>query len=456
MKTINPFESAMLQLDTAVSKFKVPFGPSSARGQSSKFKDLKEKILRLKNPEKIIEVNFPVKLDNGQTKVFKGYRVQYNSTLGPYKGGIRFHPQVTPDEVKALAFWMTVKCSLAGIPLGGGKGGVVVDPKSLSQKELERLSQAYVAAIAADIGPHLDIPAPDVNTNPQIMEWMVDEFAKQIRSSKFKVQSSKLTRTEVLATFTGKPISWGGSKGRTEATARGGLYVLQALMERIASSVKRQKKALDAKPLTLNASPTVAVQGMGNVGGIFARLASDSGFTVVALSDSKGGVYNPEGLDVKAALLWKDQKGRVSDFPGPGRQKSISNEELLELPVDILAPSALESVVNDANAKKVKAKIILELANGPVTPEADKIFNREKIYVVPDFLANGGGVIVSYFEWYQNIHNQHWTEKEVNLKLKEKMEKAFGEVWKTHINTKTDLRTSAYLGALTRILKAMK
>lgn len=389
-----------------------------------------------------------MKMDDNSVRIFKGYRVQYSSALGPYKGGIRFHPNVSLDEVKALSFWMSVKCSVVGIPMGGGKGGVIVDPKKLSNKEIEKLSRAYVGAIWRDIGPYTDVPAPDVNTNPQIMAWMVGEYIRSKKSEvRSKLRGKKLLRTELLATFTGKPVNKGGSKGRTEATARGGLYILQELLRRIKKDRPSEKDGPSNK--------TVAVQGMGNVGGIFARLASEAGFKVVAISDSKGGVYNPEGLDVKMAEIWKQQKGSISDFPGAGHHQ-VTNYELLALPVDILVPSALESVIAEDNAHKIKAKVILELANGPTTTQADKILNKNKVMVVPDFLANSGGVTVSYFEWYQNLHNQHWTEKQVNTKLKEYMEKAFAKVWKSHINYKVDLRTAAYLVALSRILKAMK
>lgn len=441
------FENAMNQLASAAAKLRI------------KNSELRSKVERLKQPERIIQVSIPVKMDDGSTKIFDGYRVQYSSALGPYKGGIRFHQNVSLDEVKALSFWMSVKCGVAGLPMGGGKGGVIVDPKSLSKKELEGLSRGYVKALWRDLGPYVDVPAPDVNTNGQIMAWMGDEYKKQItnnpstslRAGKSNSKFKKLTRGEVSATFTGKPISRGGSKGRVEATARGGLYILQALLQKFKiqkSNIKNQGQNSKFK--------TIAVQGMGNVGGIFARSAQERGFIVVAISDSKGGVYNPEGLDVKMAEIWKQEKGSISDFPGPGRQLSITNDQLLELPVDILVPAALENVINEDNALKIKAKIILELANGPTTSGADKILHQRKITVVPDFLANSGGVTVSYFEWFQNLHNAHWTEKQVNLKLKEYMEKAFAKVWKSHINSHVDLRTAAYLVALTRILKAMK
>ena len=434
---IDPFKEAMAQLDAAASKL------------GTKNPELKFKLESLRNPEKIIEVSFPVKMDDGKTKIFKGYRVLYNDALGPYKGGIRFHPDVSLPEVKALAFWLTVKCALMGIPMGGGKGGVVVDVKKLSEKELERLSRAYVRAVWRDIGPFVDVPAPDVNTNPQIMSWMVDEFAKQIhlnskiksQNAKIQLKSKKLTRQysdrEILATFTGKPLNKGGSKGRVEATGRGGLYVLQALL-------KKNPKS----PFI-----TVAVQGMGNVGSIFARLAEDAGFKVVALSDSKGATYSPKGLEVRAVEAFKRSTGSVAGYPN---SQSLTNEELLELPVDIIVPAALEDVLTGDNASKVKAKVVLELANGPTTADADKVFRKKGIHVVPDFLANGGGVTVSYFEWFQNLKGQHWLEKAVNQELKAKVEKAFLAVWAASLDHHVDLRTAAYLVALKRIFGATK
>lgn len=419
----NPFENAMAQLAGAVAKLRI------------KNSELRIKAERLKNPEKIIHIWFPVRMDDGQEKIFEGYRVQYNRARGPYKGGIRFHPNVSLDEVKALAFWMTVKCALADIPMGGGKGGVIVDPKSLSEKELERLSRAYVRAIAKDIGPDVDVPAPDVNTNPQIMSWMVDEFVK-ISKPKLKTQSltRKFSQRELIATFTGKPLNKGGSRGRVEATGRGGLYVLQVFL-------KKNSKL-----------KTIAIQGMGNVGSVFGRLAEEAGFKIVALSDSKGAIYNPEGLEVRAVEAWKKSTGKVTDYPN---SRNLTNEELLELPVDILVPAALENVLTENNADKVKAKVILELANGPTTPQADVIFRKKRVQVIPDFLANGGGVTVSYFEWLQNLKGEHWLEKKVNEELKKKMEKAATAVFKSSLNNKVDLRTAAYFVALERIFKSM-
>ena len=413
----------MKQLTRSVAKLRI------------KNSELRIKVERLKNPEKIIQVWFPVRLDDGSEKIFEGYRVQYNSALGPYKGGIRFHSDVSLDEVKALAFLMTVKCALVDIPMGGGKGGVVVDPKGLSEKELERLSRAYVRAIAKDIGPDVDIPAPDVNTNPKIMAWMVDEFAKQLTINNSQlIKRKKLIKGEVLATFTGKPLNKGGSKGRVEATGRGGVYVLQALLRKLRTTNYKLQ--------------TIAVQGVGNVGSIFGRLAEAAGFKVVALSDSKGAIYNPRGLEVGAVAAWKKSTGKVTDYPN---SQNLTNTELLELPVDILVPAALENVLTAENAGRVRAKIILELANGPTTLQADEIFRKKRVHIIPDFLANAGGVTVSYFEWLQNIKGQHWLERKVNEELKIKIEKAFERVWQIHHSQGVDLRTAAYLSALQKL-----
>lgn len=442
--SVNPFEQAMKQLDAAASKLRI------------KNSEVKIKLERLRQPEKIIQLHFPVRMDDGSTKMFEGFRVQYNSALGPYKGGIRFHPAVSLDEVKALAFWMTVKCALAGLPLGGGKGGVIVSPKELSFKELERLSRAYARGIGRDIGPDIDIPAPDVNTTPQIMAWMVDEFMKnqklKSKSQKYKSKLKGLMVSyrghELLATFTGKPLNKGGSKGRVEATGRGGLYVLQALRPKLKTQKLKFKSTSQNSKLS-----TIAVQGMGNVGSIFARLAEEAGFKIVALSDSQGAIYNPSGLEVRAVEAWKKSTGSVKDYPN---SQNLTNEQLLELPVEILVPAALEEVITEKNAEKIQAKIILELANGPVTAAADEILRRRRVTVVPDFLANSGGVIVSYFEYLQNLRGEHWLEKRVNQELKEKIEKAFAEVWREGQKEKVTLRQAAYLVSLTRILKAIK
>lgn len=384
----NPFDNAIKQLDKA-----------------AKYLPASHKIEILKQPQRILNVAIPVKMDDGSVQIFQGYRVQYNNARGPYKGGIRFHPQVSMDEVKALGFWMTMKCAVADLPLGGSKGGIIVDPKMLSTGELERLSRGYARAIADCIGPNKDVPAPDVNTTGQIMGWMVDEFMKARKSNDQTLR----------ATFTGKRIEDGGSEGREEATGLGGLFVLQAILEKLGTIGKL----------------TAAVQGFGNVGSNVAKFLQEQGVTLVAWSNSKGGTHVLEN-------------------------KSITNTELLELPVDILVPAALENVITKENANNIKAKIILEMANGPTTPEADEILYKKGVVVIPDILANSGGVTVSCFEWEQNLKGEHWSKEAVNKKLKTKMQMATDPIWDMAKKNKTDLRTAAFVVALERIMQAMK
>ena len=399
---------------------------------------------QLEKPQKIIEVNFPVKMDYGGIKIFRGFRVQFNNARGPYKGGIRFHPQVNLSEVKALAAWMTIKCAVADIPFGGGKGGVVVDPKELSTGELERLSRGYVRAIYRDIGSEIDVPAPDVGTNPQIMSWMTDAYASECKTQNAKC---KISENEILATFTGKPVELGGSEGRVEATGQGGVYILEKLAEK------------------LNLTPeqtTIAVQGFGNVGYHFARAAQKAGFKVIAVSDSKGGAIktqisnlksqNFEELDVEELIRWKKETGSVVGFP---ETKEVTNEELLTLPVDVLVPAALENVINTKNAKEFRARAIVEMANGPVTPEADKILEKRGILSVPDVLANSGGVTVSYFEWLQNKKGEHWSKEVVFSKLREKITRAFEDIWQEAEQRKCSLRTAAYTLAVSRVQNSL-
>ena len=416
----NPFKNALNQLDKALKYLELT----------------SDQIERLRNPEKIISVNFPVEMDDGHKKIFHGFRVQHSSKRGPYKGGIRFHHQVDMNEVKALAFWMAVKCAVADIPMGGGKGGVEVDVKKLSEKELENLSRAYVAAIANDIGPQLDVPAPDVNTTPQIMGWMTDEFIK-IRTKQGTLSVEEKSR--LLATFTGKPLDYGGSEGRKAATGRGGFFVLQALLEKIKAIPSHGKKL------------TAAIQGFGNVGFYIAKFLAESGYNIVALSDSRGGiaVKNPEAdsLDPVSVLKCKKEKGTLN-----GCGANITNKELLELPVDILVPAALENQLTSENAGQVKAKIILEMANGPTTPQADEIFFKKNVTVIPDVLANSGGVTVSYFEWKQNLEGEKWTEDKVNTLLKDKITKAALEILATSRDMKTDLRSAAFITAIRRLI----
>lgn len=387
----------------------------------------------LKHPKSTYMFSIPVRLDNGALKVFRGYRVQYNDACGPTKGGIRYHPQVNLDEVQSLAFWMTIKTSVVGIPYGGGKGGVEVNPKEYSKMEIERLSRGFINAAADVIGPDRDIPAPDVYTNPTIMGWMADQY---------KV----VTRTHQPGVITGKPIELGGSLGRGDATGRGGFYSLQALRDR----------------LGLPANPSVAIQGFGNAGYHFAKLASEAGYKVVAVSDSKGAIYMPDGLDIESVFKQKQETRNLEAVYCEGSvcevlaHDKISNAELLELDVDILVPAALENQITLDNVDNIKAKVILELANGPTSFDAgEKLFERG-IPVIPDVLANAGGVTVSYFEWVQNKAGYYWEEEEVHEKLGKIMRRASNEVFDAAEKCKSSLRTGAYIVAVERIGKAIE
>jgi len=379
-----------------------------------------EEIDFIIQPDRVIEVKVPVKMDNGVIKTFVGYRSQHNNVLGPYKGGIRFHQNVSREEVIALSILMTLKCSANNLPLGGGKGGVIVNPKELSEGELERLSRIYAQKIAPFIGEEVDVPAPDVNTDGKIMMWMLDEYEKTINKKS-------------PATFTGKPVEFGGSLGRTEATGRGGVIVMNNLLKQLNKDYK-----------------TVAIQGFGNVGFYFAQIASEKGYKIVAVSDSQGGIYYENGLDPEKVMAVKKEQGSVINYP---EGKVISNEELLELPVDILVPAALENVITKDNASKIQAKVIIEMANGPITEEAYSILEENQIISAPDILANAGGVIVSYFEWLQNKRNEKWTEEEVNQKLEEQLSTAFKEIFETSQKFNTDLKEAAFLSALAKITK---
>lgn len=381
----------------------------------------------LREPMREFHVSVPVKMDDGRVEVFKGFRVQHNNARGPFKGGIRFHPQETIEVVKALAAWMTWKCAVVDIPLGGGKGGVICNPKEMSESELERLSRSYIDTIWEFIGPDRDIPAPDVYTNPQIMGWMMDEYSKLKGYCSFP------------GVITGKPLSIGGSVGRGDATARGGIYTVMEA----------------AKHLKLDLSKaTVAIQGYGNAGSYAAILMKDlAGAKIVAVSDSKGGIYNQQGLDPHKVLQHKAETGSVMNFP---QTKSISNSELLELDVDILFPAGLETVITAENAPRIKAKISAELANGPTTPEADEILYRNGVFVIPDFLCNAGGVTVSYFEWVQNSARYYWDEKEVHQRLNKHMTNAFQVVLAESLKRKVNMRVAAYIVAVARVAEAMK
>lgn len=384
----------------------------------------------LSNPDRIVEVSVPVKMDNGAIRVFRGFRVQHNNVRGPYKGGLRYHPNVDMDEVKALAMWMTMKCAVVGIPLGGGKGGIIVDPKELSLRELEEMTRRYTVAISQFIGPDVDIPAPDVYTNPQIMAWIVDEY-------------SKIHGKNIPGVVTGKSIAVGGSQGREDATSQGGVYVLKEMLK------DYWKKDFG--------ETTVVIQGFGNAGSYIAKMLNKEGFKIIGVSDSKGGLYCKDGLSPDDAAICKIDRGSVSECFGVGEScEMLSNEKLLELDCDILVLSALENQVTKENAGNVKAKIILELANGPVSPEADEILEGKSVKVIPDILANAGGVTVSYFELVQNQMNYYWTAQEVDQKLHTIMTSAWKAVHETSVKYSTSLRSSAYIVALKRLEEAIK
>ena len=399
----NAFENAMAQLDKVIS--------------IKHFDD--SFIARLRQPDHDIQNSIPVTMDDGSVKNFEGYRVQYNNILGPYKGGIRFHPDACNDEVKALAFWMTLKCSVVDIPMGGGKGGAKVNPKELSRAELERLSRSWMQKFASALGPQKDVPAPDVNTTPEIMAWMAEEYAE-------------ITGDTSGAVITGKPVGRGGSLGRDTATAQGGFYAFEALRNE----------------LDLESGCRVVIQGFGNAGSNAAVIWSAAGYKIIAVSDSNGGVYDPEGLDIAGLLAHKESTGRVADFSGA---RNISNEELLELECDLLIPAAMENVITEENAGKLQSRVVLELANGPTTSGADQILFERGIVVAPDILANAGGVVVSYFEWEQNLKNEHWTEAEVFEKLQAIIAKAAVEVWTQSRTVNTYLRMGAFILAIERL-----
>ena len=373
--------------------------------------------------KKAVEVSIPVQMDDGSIEVFLGYRVTHNIARGPSKGGVRYHPDVTKDEVKSLAMWMTWKCALMGLPFGGAKGGVICNPKELSNRELERLTRRYTSEIINDIGPERDIPAPDVGTDARVMAWSFDTYSMNKGHS-------------VLGVVTGKPLSVGGSLGREEATARGALYCIQAI------AVKEGARMDEY---------SVAIQGFGNVGAHLARLLHSEGVKVVAVSDSLGGAYNAAGLDIPAALAHKQERGSLD---GLANAERVTNEELVELPCDILAPCALEQVVTEENADRVKAKIVCEGANGPITPAADAILEDKGVLVLPDVLANAGGVVVSYFEWVQGLQEYFWREDEVNAKLHDIVVRAFEETWQARQDYDTSMRMAAYGLAVERVAEA--
>ena len=377
----------------------------------------------LQECKKAVEVSIPTSLDDGSVRAFTGYRVTHNVSRGPSKGGIRYHPDVTLDEVKALAMWMTWKCSLMGLPFGGAKGGVICNPKTMSRGELGRMTRRFTSEIINEIGPEKDIPAPDVGTNASTMAWMFDTFSMNKGHS-------------VLGVVTGKPLAIGGSLGREEATARGGVFCLESALEKQSRSMEGLR---------------VAVQGFGNVGSFFAKFVGELGATVVAISDSTGGVFNANGVDVAAAFAHKRSGGSLSELKGGDR---ITNEELITLDCDVFAPCALEQVVTEENAADVKAKLIVEGANGPLTPAADDILESNDVLILPDVLANAGGVVVSYFEWVQGLQEYFWKEDEVNARLSEIVRRAFDETWSTYTDRKVSMRMAAYGLAVQRVAEA--
>lgn len=382
----------------------------------------------LRSPERELIVSVPILMDDGRTEVFEGYRVQHSSTRGPCKGGVRFHPKADLDEVKALAAWMTWKCAVVNIPYGGAKGGIKVDPSKLSEGELMRMTKRYVAQIMPIIGPNRDIPAPDVNTDAKVMAWMMDAF-------------SMLKGYAIPAIVTGKPLEIGGSLGRKEATGRGVMFTLLNMLEK-----------LDRKPDNM----TVAVQGFGNVGSIGAKLMQERGFKIVALSDVSGAIYNKNGINIEAAIEYAEKNKKSLQGYQEDGLKAISNQDLLALDVDVLFPAALENQINESNAHNVRAKIIVEGANGPTTKDADIILEKKGVIVIPDILANAGGVVVSYFEWVQNLESFMWEEDYINNHLEKVMKKAFQEVWDVHCENQVPLRMAAYMVALNRVVKAKK
>jgi glutamate dehydrogenase (NAD(P)+) len=403
----NPFRIAQQQLENVARTFGID----------------DRLIAVLSQCKKAVEVSIPTSLDDGSVRAFTGYRVTHNIARGPSKGGIRYHPDVTLDEVKALAMWMTWKCALMGLPFGGAKGGVVCDPKSMSRGELERMTRRFTSEIINEIGPEKDIPAPDVGTNAATMAWMFDTFSMNKGHS-------------VLGVVTGKPLTIGGSLGREEATARGALFCLEAALQ-------KQGRSMDGL--------RVAVQGFGNVGSFFAKFVGELGATVVAISDSSGGLFNANGVDIAAAFAHKRDGGSLLELKGGDK---ITNDDLLTVECDVLAPCALEQVVSETNAESVKAKLIVEGANGPLTPAADDILEANGILILPDVLANAGGVVVSYFEWVQGLQEYFWKEDEVNARLNEIVTRAFDETWATRADRSTSMRQAAYGLAVQRVAEA--
>jgi glutamate dehydrogenase (NAD(P)+) len=410
MAELNPFKIAQSQLDTAAATL----GLDEATHQ----------LLRW--PQRELRVTIPVRMDDGKMKLFHGYRVQYNSARGPTKGGLRWHPDETIDTVRALSAWMTWKTAVVDLPLGGGKGGVTCNPKELSTGEKERLARGYIRAVGRFLSETKDVPAPDVYTTPDIMAWMMDEY-------------ETIVGEHSPGVITGKPIALGGSAGRGDATARGGIYVVREAAAKLGLDLKGK---------------TMAIMGFGNAGQFAATLGAELlGMKLIAASDSQGGVHNPAGLDPKALVDYKNKKGTLAGFPGA---QAITSEKLLELEVTVLFPAALENVITDVNASRIKAKIVCELANGPTTPEADAVLSKNKVFVIPDFLANAGGVTVSYFEQVQNAYNYYWNLDLVYSRLDEKMTRAFHDVYAMHERHKVNMREAAYLVSVSRVAEACR
>ena len=414
----NLFETAKSQLDSIAQLLDTDFSDK---------KRLHKAVKILKRPQATLKKKLTLKLVSGKKKTFQSFRIQYNDARGPFKGGIRFHPNVNENQMKALAFWMTVKCSIANIPYGGSKGGIVVDPSRLVLKDLERLSKMYAQFLAPYIGPWKDIPAPDVNTNSQVVSWMLESFEKR-------------KKHHSPAAFTGKPLELGGSLGREEATGQGGVYILEKYLQKISTKKSNIK---------------LAIQGFGNVGYWFSKLAWESGFKIVAVSDITGGIYDEKGLNIDELKKLFDKFGNLKEVSLMTKYKFIENKEILNLPVNCLVPAALEGAITKENVKNIKAKFILELANGPTTAEADVLLKSNNIDVIPDILSNSGGVIVSYYEWVQNLQGISRTKKEVNLFLKEKITKAFEDVQKITIDKKITYRQAALYLGIKRVIDAI-
>lgn len=408
--TINPFSVALKQLDEASKIIGIDKGMHDVLAQ----------------PKRILIVSIPTRMDNDEIHVFTGFRSQHNDARGPFKGGIRYHPQVSIDEVKALSMWMTWKCAIANIPYGGGKGGIICNPKQMSTGELERMTRRYAYAIADIIGPHTDIPAPDVYTGGKEMSWIMDTYS---------ALKGNFVQPEVI---TGKPLAIGGSLGRNEATGRGLSFTVREAAKKLGINLR---------------AATVAVQGFGNAGQFAAQLLEEMGAKVVAVSDSQGGISNKNGISIGSVRAHKEKTGSVVGFPG---SKSISNEEILETDCTILIPAALENQITKNNAANVSAKLVAEAANGPTTPEADEILHKNKIMVIPDVLANSGGVTVSYFEWLQNLRREYWTEEQVNSMLDKKMTEAFSDVYDTHDKFQVNMRKASIALAVGRVTEAIK